>query len=326
MDRKEHYIIESTYFDKGADPSALEDWLLENGNNPDADKLLRELQAKTSTVDDTLSETAFKRFAEATGISSKRPWKRFQDIAIKTAAALCIPAIAAAIVAVTIVGKNKTQWHQISTSCSESRNLALSDGTAIRLGACTKVIYPDRFTGSTRKIFVTGDVYMDVAKDASKPFVVSAGAFDVSVHGTRFHLKSTAESEEDELALIEGSVSLNFTESNQSVDVIPGELIRYNKITDELSRRTFSTNYYEEAIKQDGLIFTDAKLCDIISSLSGKFGTEIIIEDTSVKSERYYASFINNETLDEILNTLNTRNHLKIEHDNGVIRIWKNSK
>lgn len=315
--------IESAYWDNSSDPEILRDWLMDNEFDSDADKFLRELRQRTASHVSKASDDAFGKFVESTGISRVSGWMRFKSTCIRVCAALLVPVAAVAVFAL-VNGRNaNVEWNQLSTSYGESRNLTLADGTSVRLGACTKVIYPDHFVKGERKIFVTGDAYLDVAKDPDRPFVVEAGSFDVIVHGTRFNLRSYSEDKEDELALMEGSVSLRFPDNMRNVEMRPGEMVRYNKADGSISRKTFSINYFDEILRSDGLCFENMQLSDITSVLAKRFGKTIIIEDSSISSERYYASFINNESLDEILSTLNTRNYLSIIKDGDAVRIFR---
>lgn len=322
MDLKDN--IEKLYWDEKSDPAAIEGWLMEHSDDPEADRQLRALLDNTSPTDAGKAEEAFEAFISNTGMKPRQSaWKRAFNISTKVAAALCLPLLVLAVFLYRHSQKPQTEWLQFSTSYGESRNLTLADGTTIKVGACTKIIYPDRFDSDERKIFMTGEACFDVAKDPEHKFVISTGDFDVTVHGTRFNLRSFPESTEDELALMEGSVSMHFTASGKSLSVSPGEMVRYNKLSEDFSCRTFSVNYYEEAIRQDGLIFNDSRLGDIVTQLAKRFEQQIIIEDSKVADERYFASFINNESLDEILSVLNTRNHLKIVKEESIIRIYK---
>jgi transmembrane sensor len=64
----------------------------------------------------------------------------------------------------------------------------LADGTRIRLN--TNSALKVRFDGRTRRVeLLRGQAFFDVAHDASKPFIVTAGAAEVRAVGTRFDVR-----------------------------------------------------------------------------------------------------------------------------------------
>lgn len=103
--------------------------------------------------------------------------------------------------------------------------LALADGTKVWLNAGSSLTYPVAFTGTERKVSITGEAYFEVTKDAKKPFRVqftSAGTpGTVEVLGTHFNVNAY----DDELAikttLLEGSVKV--TKQATSAIIKPGE-------------------------------------------------------------------------------------------------------
>ena len=129
--------------------------------------------------------------------------------------------------------------------------------------------------------------------------------------------------EEDEVALLEGSVEVRMQGQQGSVTLAPGELLKYDKQSGSVERRRFAANYYEEVLQAGGLQFNNEKLCDIAAVLTRNFGVKIIIEDPSLSAERYFASFINGEGVDAILSALNTGNHFQINRKNNIIYITR---
>lgn len=51
--------------------------------------------------------------------------------------------------------------------------------------------------------------------------------------------------------------------------------------------------------------FVEQTLGDIVADLRRHFAVEIVVTDKSLCDETYYASFVNEESLDEILDALN---------------------
>ena len=64
--------------------------------------------------------------------------------------------------------------------------LTLSDGTRVWLNSETSIQYPVAFGAKERRVFVQGEAYFEVAKDAKKPFTVQFMSSSVTVLGTSF--------------------------------------------------------------------------------------------------------------------------------------------
>ena len=67
----------------------------------------------------------------------------------------------------------------------------LPDGTKAWLNAASSISFPSAFAGEKRQIKVTGEVYLEVARDKSKPFVVDVnGESTELVLGTGFDINA----------------------------------------------------------------------------------------------------------------------------------------
>ncbi|WP_341840602.1 FecR family protein [Chitinophaga caseinilytica] len=88
--------------------------------------------------------------------------------------------------------------------------LTLSDGTNVWLNAASVLRYPTAFVGPERVVELTGEAYFEVAKDASRPFVVKTdGGTDVKVTGTHFNVSAYEEQPAQVVTLLEGAVTVN---------------------------------------------------------------------------------------------------------------------
>ncbi len=70
---------------------------------------------------------------------------------------------------------NRVDYHLLSTPRGANYHLQLPDGSKVWLNAASSIRYPTSFTGSERKVEVTGEAYFEVAKNATMPFRVDAG-------------------------------------------------------------------------------------------------------------------------------------------------------
>lgn len=305
--------------------SKFQDLLLENEDSPQFDvvlgELLRQAESEVSGKDVSMGEAAFDSFAKNVGLTTRKRWHSALRIVSNIAAALFIPLLISCLcLSFGTDGEQETIWNEVSTAYAKNASVELSDGTSVKLGPCSRLIYPDKFSSSERKVFISGDVLFDVAKNPEKRFVAVSDNMDVIVHGTRFHITSFMDFKNEEVALVSGSVELCMHADGTSVKLVPGDIIRYDKEKGNIKRLHFDVNSYERVLDVDGLQFVDATLSEIVGTLSRRFKVDISVED-SIAGEKYYASFINGENLDEILNALNVERHFRINHINNKIKL-----
>ena len=209
-----------------------------------------------------------------------------------------------------------------------SETVKLPDGSFILLKSGSSLIYPSSFEGDCRKVFLSGECYASIAKDPSRPFIMSTGMMDVRVTGTEFNIKIFPEDSEAEVALVEGSVQLEGRSGSstplQSIKLAPGNVVKVDRKSGETRISEFCVdNYSKQEDKADAFIFLDRRFCDIVSELSRRLDVNIVIADASLRERRYYSSFVNGETLDEMLSTFNADHSMTIRREGGTIRITK---
>ncbi len=88
--------------------------------------------------------------------------------------------------------------------------LILPDGTQAWLNAASSISFPSVFEGAERRVRITGEVYLEVAKDKSKPFLVNVNdRCAVEVLGTDFNINSYGDDGKISTTLISGSVKVS---------------------------------------------------------------------------------------------------------------------
>ena len=96
----------------------------------------------------------------------------------------------------------------MSTPKGGQYQLILSDGSKVWLNSLSSIHFPTVFTGSERKVVVTGEAYFEVAADAKHPFHVSSGGADIEVLGTHFNVNAYTDELMMKTTLLEGSVKV----------------------------------------------------------------------------------------------------------------------
>ena len=107
-------------------------------------------------------------------------------------------------------------------------SLTLADGTKVWMNADSKLRYPISFVEDKRVVYLEGEAYFEVAKDASKPFIVSTSSGEITVLGTQFNVKNYKEENTIYTTLVEGSVSFR-GRTNKETILTPGYQLIYNQ-------------------------------------------------------------------------------------------------
>lgn len=303
----------------------VQKWLAEN-DNEEMDNVLREIILEMKIEDRDLSQAAFNKFKDQIEVKEKSSVStrllKLSSIMQRVAAILLIP--------ILLFGgylfyrsTEDVEWSDITVPYGTQQTLVLSDGTTLHLNSGTQVIFPSRFTDNERKVFINGEVFADVTKNANKPFVISAGDIKVKVLGTQFNLRAYGNIETVEVALVEGSVSFESKKHKNEI-LKEGEMIQFNRLTQELERSKFSAANYRCPSKDDGFYFSNLSLGDIVKELEYYFDVKIVILNEKLSKSTYIAYFTNRETLDEILSDLNANGEMSIiRKDNFILIDYK---
>jgi transmembrane sensor len=103
----------------------------------------------------------------------------------------------------------KVMMNTMHTPRGGQYKLALPDGSIVWLNAESSIRFPATFTGNTRTVSVSGEVYMEISKDESKPFLVDVnGKTTVQVLGTGFNINAYADDGVITTTLVEGKVKV----------------------------------------------------------------------------------------------------------------------
>ena len=241
------------------------------------------------------------------------------------ATAVLALALCALLLLVTLPHPSEVQWIREYTSAGESRKVVLPDSSIIWLNSHSEVFYPSSFLGRERKVFLSGEAYADVTKDSRHPFVIDAEGVRILVHGTRFNVKAFRQSDLREVFLEEGSVTMSVGSGRNSITLAPNDLVRYSVSQDMLEKYSVMPETYCDWRVSKDLVFFNMKLSDILSDLEHHFNVRFIVSHDVPLDTRYYASFINGESVIQVLNALNTDGRLGIRHYDDCIMISNNS-
>jgi ferric-dicitrate binding protein FerR (iron transport regulator) len=97
-------------------------------------------------------------------------------------------------------------YNTISTPRGGQYQITLPDGTKVWLNAASSIKFPTVFSGSTREVEMTGEAYMEIARNSKQPFRVKANGTEIQVLGTSFNINAYSDEEAVKTTLVDGSV------------------------------------------------------------------------------------------------------------------------
>lgn len=125
-------------------------------------------------------------------------------------------------------------YNMMTTPKGRQYQLMLADGTKVWLNAASSIRFPTAFTGSERKVEISGEAYFEVATPAAghdkTPFKVhidppaGGDGIDIEVLGTHFNVNAYGEETTAQTTLLEGAVKVS-TGSAQTI-LRPGQQAR----------------------------------------------------------------------------------------------------
>lgn len=172
-----------------------------------------------------------------------------------------------------LMGTHKNIYVQISVAPGETKKMLLPDSTVVWLNAGSTFKYPENFNGNTREVFLNGEGYFEVSKDARHPFIVSTSKGNIVVMGTTFNVSAYANKPRFVTALLEGRVRVN-DQHGKSLDLVPmkkAELVKDALVVSDIT----DTDVYKW---KEGLIsFDNEPIAEVLDHLATSFGQKITI-------------------------------------------------
>lgn len=194
-------------------------------------------------------------------------------------------------------------------------HIELDDGTKVWLNHGSKLKYPHRFEGKTRKVFLTGEAYFEVAHNPEVPFIVGTNRLEVKATGTAFNVSAYPEDNNIATTLVEGKVLLYERRNNHEIKALsPGECLKFSSQKDTYVIETEHTEK-NTAWKDGLLVFKNERVEDVAKKLARWYNVEVEIVNEKVKEFTFTATFMD-ETLPQVLELMSLATPVNYELTN----------
>jgi transmembrane sensor len=172
-------------------------------------------------------------------------------------------------------------YNTMTTPKGGQYSVVLADGTKVVLNAGSSITYPVIFTGSERKVKLTGEAYFEVAHNKLKPFHVETKDQDVQVLGTHFNINAYTEETSTRTTLLEGSVKVSLIgATSESLVLVPGQ----QAVVHDAQMTRLTVDAEDATAWKDGLfVFDNETLEHALVKISRWYDLQVVYEDEAAR-------------------------------------------
>jgi transmembrane sensor len=206
-------------------------------------------------------------------------------------------------------------YNTIATPKGGQYQIVLPDGTRVWLNAASSIKFPTVFSGATRNVEMTGEVYLEIAKSAKQPFSVTTGKTTIQVLGTSFNINAYSDEEAEKTTLIEGKVKV--LKGNSEAILLPGQQAQ---ITQQKLSVVRDADIEKVMAWKNGLFnFNGAGVEEVMRQLSRWYDIEVVYEK-DVPDIEFIGKMSKNVSLSGVLKGLEGAGvHFRIEKGRKLI-------
>lgn len=221
-------------------------------------------------------------------------------------------------------GKEQNKLAEVINTSSQIKKIQLEDGTVITLQPLAKLAYPNHFSADKREVYLEGEAFFKVAKNAAKPFLVHSGNLLTQVLGTSFTVKPDATTNQIIVAVKTGRVAVfednkritlnNEQQKNNGTIITPNQKVIYNT-----GGRSFTTSLVDnpEPVLADGdsaiapisFLFDDANLETVLENIGKMYAIDILTENENIYQCRFTGNITGQSLYDKLALICQSTNH-----------------
>lgn len=186
------------------------------------------------------------------------------------------------------------QEHTVSDEC---KTIALADGTQVRLNQSSVLLYPEKFSGKERKVFLTGEAFFDIKHDGRHPFHVSTPYFDITDLGTSFSVSSYATDVEVSTTLKTGKIELKIVGEDKVYSMKPNDQLVYNVKTKAVDLRQVTDEDDGLSWRNKQISLDDVTLAEAARIMGDVYGVKFVFRSSRYRNTKITVHFNRGESL-----------------------------
>lgn len=198
---------------------------------------------------------------------------------------------------------SSTEMNQLSVPYGKSSTLTLSDGTRVHVNAGTRLVYPAIFDKHKRELYVDGEIYLNVAKEKDRPFIVRTSELEIRVLGTSFNVNAYSEIERQAIVLVEGSVTVKDNKLEKALKMQPNQMYSYNTTPATYTMQTVDANAHIAWI-HGYMLFDKTSLHEVLLKLKRYYNLHVEYDASRISDITITGKLDLKTDVDEIFKSL----------------------
>lgn len=184
--------------------------------------------------------------------------------------------------------KQQIPMTEISALEGQRNSFLLPDGSEIILVNNSKLIYPTKFSGKVREVYLKGEAHLTIEHDKKKPFKVHIGNHEIEVLGTEFLVTAYPQDDFIQVELISGKVKMDVAKSNDignydSYLLGSKETLKLNKKDGSVTQFTSEGEFYK-FWKNGEYVFKKEAFASLALKLERVYNVKFLFDDEDVSS------------------------------------------
>ncbi len=197
--------------------------------------------------------------------------------------------------------------------------ITLGDGTKVWLNSESILEYFVPFDPAKREITLSGEAYLEVAKDTTRPFIVNTKEMNIRVLGTHFNVSTYKDESPVKTTLVEGSVQIIPSHGSFSSLVLkPGEQASLDE--NGLRVEKVNTDLYTSWI-QGYFVFENEPLSVIFQKLSRWYDIQVMFTGHDAEKELFSGKLPRFENFQVILDMICKVSKAEVEMEGKIVRV-----
>ncbi|OQP57324.1 FecR family protein [Niastella populi] len=291
--------------------SEEEEWLLKYLNDHDisdikkiaAEDFETDITYMKKSLDRKQSEEILEKIHSRIYVPAPTFYQTIRLHRLKIAVAALIIIIAGAGYWFMETGVLFTPANKEIVTTGKRKTVKLPDGSLITLEPNSRLVYPQRFTGNTREVNLTGEAYFEVKPNHEKPFIVQTPYVIATVLGTSFNVEAYPNGIA-KVVVTTGRVkvqTVNASNELQAVIINANQSVAYNIIINEIEKRNAPEEavYYKQR-RSGKFSYTGVPVAKVVREMERYYHTSVTLEG-DMNGCVFYGYFQANDNVERAL-------------------------